>query len=154
MTRLREQVAAFHAMFGYTSNDKPTIPSADEVRRRCRLVIEEALEFVQAMVHKDSAAWWAMKYLKQRIFYVVDKMELEVDIVEVADACADIDYVVEGSRLAFGIDGDDIADEVHKANMAKLGVDGKPLKDAAGKTIKPEGWTPPDIAGCLEKQGW
>jgi predicted HAD superfamily Cof-like phosphohydrolase len=45
----------------------------------------------------------------------------------------------------------EVFEEVHRSNMAKL-VDGKPLKRADGKVIKPEGWTPPDIEGVIKKQ--
>jgi predicted HAD superfamily Cof-like phosphohydrolase len=62
---------------------------------------------------------------------------------------ADLDYVVEGTRLEFGIDGEPIAAEVHRANMAK--TEGPVAPD--GKRLKPPGWTPPDIAGVLRKQG-
>ena len=67
-----------------------------------------------------------------------------------ADALADLDYVIEGTRLEFGIDGWPIAQAVHKSNMAKVGS--KVRED--GKILKGPDWTPPDIAGELRKQGW
>jgi predicted HAD superfamily Cof-like phosphohydrolase len=76
--------------------------------------------------------------------------EIRVDLPELADALADLDYVVEGARLEFGINGAPIATEVHRANMAKL--DGPVRED--GKKQKPEGWKPPDIESELRKQGW
>ncbi len=36
-------------------------------------------------------------------------------------------------------------DEVHRSNMAKVGG---PIR-GDGKRLKPEGWTPPDVAGVL-----
>lgn len=42
-----------------------------------------------------------------------------------------------------------IFDEVHSSNMAKL-VDGKPLKRADGKIIKPKNWQPPNIKQFVE----
>jgi predicted HAD superfamily Cof-like phosphohydrolase len=74
------------------------------------------------------------------------------DIVEVADALADILYVTFGAFAAFGIDPADVHREVHRSNMAKL-VDGKVIRRGDGKVLKPEGWTPPDIAAELRKQG-
>jgi predicted HAD superfamily Cof-like phosphohydrolase len=73
-----------------------------------------------------------------------------VYLPEVADALADLDYVIEGTRLEFGIDGGPIADAVHAANMRKVGG---PTR-ADGKILKPDEWEPPDIAGELKKQGW
>ncbi len=71
-------------------------------------------------------------------------------MVEFADACGDLDYVIEGARLTLGINGKPVADEIHRTNLAKVGG---PIRDD-GKRLKPEGWTPPDIAGELRKQGW
>lgn len=46
---------------------------------------------------------------------------------------------------------DEVIEEVHRSNMAKLWSDGKPHYRADGKVAKPEGWTPPDIAGVLAR---
>lgn len=78
---------------------------------------------------------------------------MNVDLVEFADALADLDYVIEGTRLEFGINGAPIAAEVHRSNLSKLGPNGPMLRED-GKILKPPGWTPPDIAGELRKQGW
>lgn len=44
--------------------------------------------------------------------------------------------------------------EVQRSNMAKV-VDGKVVRDPdTGKILKPEGWTPPDIAGVLSSRMW
>jgi len=95
-----------------------------------------------------------------------------------ADGLADLDYVVAGAFLEFGINSAPIECEVHRSNMAKAvmckacegtgnGVDAPGdlgncgtcgglgrilLKRADGKTTKPDGWTPPDIAGVIDKQ--
>lgn len=53
------------------------------------------------------------------------------------------------TALEFGVDMGPIEDEVHRANLAKAGG---PVVN--GKIMKPPGWTPPDIAGELKKQGW
>jgi len=76
--------------------------------------------------------------------------ELEHDIVEIADALADIIYIACGTAVSYGIPLDKVFEEVHRSNMAKL-VDGKPLKREDGKVIKPVGWTAPDIAGVLKR---
>jgi predicted HAD superfamily Cof-like phosphohydrolase len=59
-----------------------------------------------------------------------------------------LDYVVEGTRLEFGIDGESIAEEVHRTNMLK--TDGPTSPE--GKRLKPPGWEPPRIAMILEVQ--
>ena len=87
---------------------------------------------------------------KRLIVRLIGECHVNVKMADLADGLADIDYVVEGTRLEFGIDGDAIAEEVHRANMAKAGGPIAPN----GKRLKPPGWTPPDIEGELRKQRW
>jgi predicted HAD superfamily Cof-like phosphohydrolase len=76
------------------------------------------------------------------------KAENEDDIVEIADALADIIYIACGTAVSYGIPLDKVFDEVHRSNMAKL-VDGKPIRRDDGKVLKPEGWTPPDTKSAV-----
>ncbi len=73
------------------------------------------------------------------------------DMVEILDALADIGYILAGTIINHGMQHiyDDSFDEVHRSNMAKL-VDGKVLRRADGKVMKPEGWQPPNLAQYLE----
>ncbi|TFC86579.1 nucleotide pyrophosphohydrolase [Cryobacterium sp. TMT4-31] len=74
------------------------------------------------------------------------------DLVGVADALADILYVVYGSALTYGIDLDAVVREVHRSNMSKLDMNGKPLMRADGKVLKSEQFSPPDIPQVLKSQ--
>jgi len=76
------------------------------------------------------------------------------DMPEIADALADIIYIAIGTAQVYGIDLRPVFAEVHAANMRKRGTDGKMVRRADGKILKPEGWVGPDIAGVLRKQGW
>jgi len=71
------------------------------------------------------------------------------DLVAIADALADIAYVVYGTALTYGIDLDSALREVHRSNMSKLGNDGKPLIRDDGKVLKSERYFSPDIASVL-----
>jgi predicted HAD superfamily Cof-like phosphohydrolase len=156
MTKLTRQVLEFHRQFDHPIADSPTIPSDDRVRFRARFIFEELRETIQAMFDGESPVGDGLARDKWHVAAaamkdIVDHAAVKVDLAEVVDGLADLDYVVEGTRLEFGINGEPIADEVHRANMAKL-HDGKIVKREDGKTLKPPGWTPPDIAGELEKQ--
>ncbi|MGH3829097.1 MAG: hypothetical protein ACRDRS_01385 [Pseudonocardiaceae bacterium] len=74
------------------------------------------------------------------------------DLVGIADALADITYVVYGTALTYGIDLDAVLSEVHRSNMSKLDHDGEPILRDDGKVLKPEGYSPPDIAAVLQRQ--
>jgi NTP pyrophosphatase (non-canonical NTP hydrolase) len=67
------------------------------------------------------------------------------DVVEVADALADLLYVVIGSALQWGIPIERVFAEVHRSNMTKEGD----AKRADGKILKGPNFSPPDIAGVL-----
>lgn len=69
---------------------------------------------------------------------------------EVVDGAIDLIYVILGLLVACGVDPRPIWDAVHAANMAKEGGETR----ADGKVLKPPGWTAPDVAGLLKKQGW
>jgi predicted HAD superfamily Cof-like phosphohydrolase len=116
-------VKAFQRAVGQNIGDKPEFPNKEERDLRKKLLAEEYSEYVVA--------------------------EYKNDIVEVADALADIIYIACGTALSYGIPLDVIFEEVHASNMAKL-VDGKVLRRADGKIQKPEGWKPPDIERILK----
>ena len=119
-----EAVKEFQKAFGQRIGEKPFLPNLDERNLRRSLLNEEFREYIDA--------------------------EEDSDIVEIADALADIIYIACGTAVSYGIPLDKVFEEVHRSNMAKL-VDGKVLRRADGKIQKPEGWTPPDIEGVLEK---
>ena len=70
----------------------------------------------------------------------------EKDLLEVADALTDILYVTYGAGHAFGINLDKCFDEVQGSNMSKLGEDGKPIYNEAGKVMKGPNYFKPDLS--------
>jgi len=147
-------VEHFHRVMGVPVLDRPQVPSDERVRLRLRLIAEEFFELLSAAlkleddedfihVNRFHGGWTAVET-------AIDKLGIDVDLVEFADACADLDYVVEGSRLEFGIDGRPIARVVHESNMAKVGSEVR----ADGKILKPASWQPPDILTELRNQGY
>lgn len=123
MSNWFEDVKDFHKAFSLKIGVTPLIPENVEERLlRLDLLEEEFEEYLEG--------------------------EENSDIVEIADALADIIYIACGTAVSYGIPLDKVFAEVHRSNMAKL-VDGKPIYREDGKVLKPEGWTPPDIKGIL-----
>ena len=116
-------VRAFQRAVGQHVGEKPELPDSNERQLRIRLLKEEFNEYFDG--------------------------EVKDDLVEIADALADIIYIACGTAVSYGIPLDDIFEEVHASNMAKL-VDGKVIRRADGKIQKPEGWAPPDIERILK----
>ena len=73
---------------------------------------------------------------------------IEDDLVEVADGLADMVWVIMGMCNSAGIDFDKIWKEVKSSNMSKF-VEGKFIKNDAGKIMKPETYFKPDIKKAL-----
>ena len=124
MKTLLDDVAGFHHACDLPVLAKPQFVP-ERAALRSALLVEECQETVDAMARGD--------------------ME------KIADGLADVIYVAVGAALEFGIPLDRVWAEVHRSNMAKVDPQtGKVIKRADGKVLKPEGWTPPDIAGVID----
>jgi len=147
MKTLREQLIEFHTLVGQPVLTTPQVPDEKRVRLRAALIAEEFFETLEAMFDFPDRDFGRAK---ESVELLIVHGKVVVDLPELADGLADLDYVIEGTRLEFGIDGAPIAAEVHKTNMAKKAGPVGPN----GKIQKPTGWTPPDIEGILRAQGW
>lgn len=90
-----EQVAEFHVIFKHPILPFPRIPQAARAALRVELLTEELKELQEAINNND--------------------------LIEVADALCDLQYVLAGAILEFGL-GDTfkaLFDEVHRSNMSK-----------------------------------
>ncbi len=88
-------VAEFHHTFKHPVLNEPHIPSEERCKLRIALIAEELKELEQAIKDRD--------------------------IVEVADALCDIQYVLSGAILEFGL-GEKfkkLFEEVQRSNMSK-----------------------------------
>ena len=89
------QVAEFHRTFKHPILDIPGIPTKKRSDLRVALLLEEMKELQEAIK--------------------------EDNLVEVADALCDIQYVLAGAILEFGLGEKfkELFDEVHRSNMSK-----------------------------------
>ncbi|MFT3851822.1 MAG: nucleoside triphosphate pyrophosphohydrolase family protein [Ilumatobacteraceae bacterium] len=123
-----EALVESHRVQRLVSNDVPTLDVPDDVKAlRCALIDEEAGEFREAL---DAG-----------------------DIVEVADAIADLLYVVYGAARTFGIPVREVFAEVHRSNMTKLDDNGDPILRPDGKVMKGPNFSPPNLLPILQAAG-
>jgi predicted HAD superfamily Cof-like phosphohydrolase len=89
-------VAKFHDTFNLPIIAEPSIPSVERIKLRLSLLQEELNELEEALNNKD--------------------------IIETADALADLQYVLSGAILEFGLGGKfkKVFDEVQRSNMSKV----------------------------------
>lgn len=136
MHKQQSDVREFHIGIGQEGPTKPTLRDDDIARLRFKLISEELSEFARAA---------GLRVSEQ---YVISYNENDRDIVEIADAIADLLYVVYGTADMYGINIQPIWDEVQKSNMAKL-EGGYRRED--GKWMKPEGWQPPKLEPLIQE---
>ena len=149
------QVAEFHRTFKAPILETPQIPAADRCRLRVSLIAEELREVQEAIDNQD--------------------------LVEVADALCDIQYVLSGAVLEFGL-GEKFVhlfNEVQRSNMSKAcstyaeaeatvayyakkdGTEAEIVQDGDkflvyrildNKVLKSVGYSPADLKGILDKE--
>ena len=67
------------------------------------------------------------------------------DIVEIADACADLRWVIEGLETTLEIPNQRVWEEVKRSNFSKIGPSGKVERREDGKILKPDTYSAPNI---------
>lgn len=73
------------------------------------------------------------------------------DIVETADACGDLIWVILGLCNSLGIPMGPVWQEITTSNMSKT-VEGKVVRRDDGKILKPDTYFPPNIHRALQLQ--
>ena len=119
-----QKVKTFMQTFGQEVKLKPSFSTEKINDLRYNLIKEELEELKEAIIKKD--------------------------LLEVADALTDILYVTYGAGHAFGIDLDKCFEEVQNSNMSKLGEDGKPIYNDAGKVMKGPKYYKPDLSKFIK----
>jgi predicted HAD superfamily Cof-like phosphohydrolase len=95
MNQYLKSVTEFHETFGAPVLDKPQIPSKDRCELRVSLLQEELNELKEAIENNN--------------------------LIEIADAFSDLQYVLSGGILEFGLGDkfDELFSEVQRSNMSK-----------------------------------
>ena len=117
-------VKTFMETFGQIVRTKPQFPDEKTMQLRYDLIKEELNELEQAMKTRN--------------------------LKEIADALTDILYVTYGAGYAYGINLDKCFKEVQRANMSKLGLDGKPIYNEKGKVMKGPKYFEPNLKQFIE----
>lgn len=116
-----DMVKEFHKTFKHPVASHPT--TAARANLRIELIDEEFKELKQAIASND--------------------------IIGIADALGDLEYVVNGAALEYGIYLPGVVAEIHRSNMTKLGEDGKPIYREDGKVIKGPNYEDPNLHEVL-----
>jgi predicted HAD superfamily Cof-like phosphohydrolase len=147
-----ELVRLFHLAFAHPVRTVPTTPKPLERLLRFRLLFEEVMEFgraigVSGLSEQTQEAFEADVKRTMAEFSINE--DAVVSLSEAADALGDIDYVTAGANLVFGFPAEAVVAEIHRANMSKLGADGRPVHDGYGKVVKGPNYKKPNVAQVL-----
>lgn len=82
--------------------------------------------------------------LFEEVAYLSDALDRE-NIADVEDSLAAISTIVRLMSTSLGVDLDDIVAIIHHSNLTKLGEDGKPIFNSAGKVTKGPSYVPPTL---------
>jgi len=63
---------------------------------------------------------------------------------------ADVQYILSGMVVTFGMPADRVFERVHQSNMSKLGHDGKPVRRDDGKVMKGPNYHPPKLDDLID----
>ncbi len=122
-----ELVKEWHQKFKAPVNDTPCPEAHGRSQLRLDLLQEELNELKEGVEGKD--------------------------IVEIFDALLDIQYVLDGAFLEFGLHSikETGFSEVQASNMSKLGEDGQPILREDGKILKGPNFFRPDLAQIVSQ---
>jgi predicted HAD superfamily Cof-like phosphohydrolase len=122
-----DPVSDLHEWFfrrGITPSRTPTLRLADDVKHLRVSLIADELSELRGALEED-------------------------DLVGVADALADLLYVVYGAAVLFGIPIEEVFAEVHRSNLSKL--EGSERAPTSIKVGKGSHFRPPDVDGILHQ---
>jgi predicted HAD superfamily Cof-like phosphohydrolase len=112
----------FHQVMGLPAPEEPILPPVSMRERRLRLITEELQELIEACGFEISVDPLNRKLSVQHV------EGSRYDVVEAADALGDLNVVVAGTGVEFGIPMHFIDYEVYTSNLSKLNpATGKPI---------------------------
>lgn len=146
MSQTRDMVRAFHEAFEVRDEQHPRVPEPRGFTgarlRRAQLALQDARDLFRDAAVDDVRAL-RLALITEELAELASAAD-ERDATQTLDALCDLQYVLDGTVLAFGMDG--VADEafrrVHESNMSKLGADGEPIRNEFGKVTKGPNYAP------------
>ena len=126
LTQTIDMVKKFHEAFKISNEEEPIAAIAKkDYQLRYELMKEENEEYLEAAKNGD--------------------------LVEIADACGDMLYILCGTLLKHGLQHkiEEVFREIQSSNMSKLDKKGEPIYREDGKVLKSDLYFKPDIQSIL-----
>lgn len=144
------RVTEFHRAMGLPVRVVPSVGTVAERILRVRLLLEEVLEYATASAVRVELAGFRIKGTGE--LTIGENVGATPDLVAMTHELGDVQVIVSGTAAQLGLPLlAAVSEEIHPANMRKLGPDGRPVLRADGKVVKPEGWKPANVARIVER---
>jgi predicted HAD superfamily Cof-like phosphohydrolase len=150
-------VGEFHAAFEINEPAEPVIlgltePVKDALRAAADAIREASRFLHQECEANDGATPLMRSHLMSEELAEFMEAMADGNLVQVLHELEDCEVVHKGSVRSLGLttrypDGQML---VHEANMSKLGPDGKPIKNAAGRILKGPNFKKADLSVLFE----
>lgn len=127
-------VEEFHEAFGHPTS----VPfSEDQLYLRDRLLYEEQVE------------------LREEVLNALSELQLLGAVsaktrTNLLKEMADVQYVLSGLAVTFGLPLEEAFTRVHQSNMSKLGEYGQPIYRDDGKVLKGPNYQPPYLGDLID----
>jgi predicted HAD superfamily Cof-like phosphohydrolase len=148
-----QRTIEFHEAFKHPVRSTPQTLCRTEALLALALIEEEFWELAEALFPGSQEQYLYAHdpglTLTAEIASTPGAFQYEPNLIEVADALADLDVVINGAGIRHGFDMQALSREVFASNMSKLDADAKPIYHPNGKIAKSELFREPDIAGAL-----
>ena len=150
-TEHQHRVDEFMSLAKQERPSKPTVPSEQVRILRAKLILEEALETIDALgCTLNTKFVGAVTTTEFKLGIAEISATHEPDLVDIVDGCCDVIVVTTGTLSACGVD--DLVPQmlVDQNNLDKFGPGHSYRAD--GKLVKPPNHKAPDLQGELERQ--
>ncbi len=150
-----DMVREFHEAFSLPMNNRPTMPWASSSTTGrlygFAMTLEDISKDILVQAEGDDSGYMMRLHLCLEELSELAWAMAKRNAVEALDALCDMRYVADGAAVHLGLAAVFPAAmaEVHASNMSKL-VDGKPIKNSAGRVMKPDTYFKPDLARLVE----
>ncbi len=154
-------VAEFHAVYQVPVRSTPGFPPRAEGEAEDLALVAHEMNRVQQLCYNLAKAhrrrgggscFTRLQLLQEELTELAEAMG-GADIVGCLDGLTDIQYVLDGVYLALGLHTLKMPafKEVQRSNMSKLGEDGQPIINEAGRVVKGPNYSPPDLESVLKE---
>ena len=130
-------VLEFHEAFNLPTGGIDLRTFHDLISLRKKLMREELNEVEDALTKWEEAV------------YFDDPETMDIRKAELLKELCDLNYVLSGTAVVFGLDLEEAFYRVHESNMSKLGDDGKPIYRDDGKVLKGAKYMPPFLEDLI-----